>query len=392
MRRLTKEFPTDNRGNVAVLFGLIISLLLLGGGIAVDYSVAVLRKRQLDSAVDIAVLAGTKAAAAAKAEGKDDWSEIAALHATKMFELNLPPGTNYSTQSFVPVFVLDGTDVSGRGTYTARSATSVMQIFQYENIAISGESKAAVGAPSFVDVHFIVDNSSSMGIGATKADQNKMHAGTGCAFACHQGFGANDERFREAKMLALGATLRIDVMRQSIIDAVTQIKKKKPKNGNIRVALYTVSETMHVITSLNSDLDSVLKSATYIALTRGNNGGSYLTGNLTSIAKIVGTGGTGGAANDRLTYIVFMSDGVDDTVTSRYSGSSAGLARSKLAGWVDTRSIGTMTDNSYLQVFSPAPCQTMQDNKNKVLAIQIKYIAAIGFDTNPVDAYKVDFV
>lgn len=51
-------FTRDKRGNVAIIFGIVLIPLMIAMGSAVDFSRAFLKQKSLASAVDTAVLAG----------------------------------------------------------------------------------------------------------------------------------------------------------------------------------------------------------------------------------------------------------------------------------------------------------------------------------------------
>lgn len=394
---ITRKFARDEGGNIAIMFAFFLTVLLAITGMAVDYAVAIHRKKSMDSAVDAALLAGVNAAGDARKDGKANWKEVGTAAANAMYAANLPPQTNYQSISFKPEFALAGSKLTATANYSGKSFTSFMKMFHHTELTFAGRSQAALGVPSFVDVHFVVDNSSSMGIGATQADQEKMVTGTGCAFGCHQGFGVKDQRYLPSKMNDLGATLRIDLIRQAIVNVVGAIQANSPEHGNVRVAIHTLSEFLTTLAPLSADLAAVKTTAGTLTLTKGDNGGSYLSKGLEDVAALVGTGGAGSGPNDRLSYVVFLSDGVDDTLTARYDKKNyATLIQTKLAGWrattPSTQPALSKNDKSWMQAFSPSACQTMKSRGHKVLAVQIKYIAAVGFDANPLDALKVNYI
>ena len=66
--------------------------------------------------------------------------------------------------------------------------------------------------PQYIDFYLLLDNSPSMGVGATPTDVSKMVNNTSdkCAFACHD-LNDNNNYYKLAK--TLGVTTRIDVLR-----------------------------------------------------------------------------------------------------------------------------------------------------------------------------------
>src|SRR5690349_1538835 len=113
-----RTFIADSRGNVAIVFSLTFTILLLVAGLAADYAVAVHRKRSMDVALDSAVLSGARAAAEARMVGKADWRDVGKATASAMFRANLPGGTNYETLSFEPIIEVSGAEISATGSYS----------------------------------------------------------------------------------------------------------------------------------------------------------------------------------------------------------------------------------------------------------------------------------
>jgi len=56
-RRLPARFWADERGNVAILFALLLSLGTVVGALAVDEGALYLQRRELQAAVDLAAIA-----------------------------------------------------------------------------------------------------------------------------------------------------------------------------------------------------------------------------------------------------------------------------------------------------------------------------------------------
>ncbi len=387
-----RAFLKDRRGNVAIIFAFVLTILIAVAGLMVDYAVAVHRKKSMDNAVDVALLAGVTAASQAFRDEKANWATIGQDTATAMFRANLPPQSNYKELSFQATITQEGPQLKGRATYTGQSFTSFMQFFNKQTVDLSGDITVVTGLPNFIDIHFVVDVSSSMGIGASTADQKKMDDGTKCAFACHQGFGVNDTRYTPQTMNLLGATLRIDIIRRAILNVVDRLKEMNIEENNVRIAIYAVSENLTVLSELSSNLGIVRAQAAKIDLTKGNNGGSYLSKGLEDVNAKLGQGGTGRSRTNRLSYVVFLSDGVDDTSTSRYTGNSASLIANKLPGWRATTPSGQPADAAWLQAFSPSACLAMKSKGHHVVAVQIKYVATTSFTRNSVDLKKVNYI
>lgn len=368
------RFWRDESGNIAIIFALCLSVLLGIAGLAVDYAVAVDRKRSLDMAMDAAILAAVVAASDAKFSDRADWVKVGTDTAKSAFAANLPPKTNYQTKSFDPVVTFDDGQIVVRGSYAAQSSTSFMSLFGKNEVALQGSASGSARRPNFIDIHFLIDGSASMGIGAEAADQKIMTSAMNCAFACHQG-GPN-ERPQAARNA--GAKLRIDVVKDAIRNVITEIKSKRPASGTVRISLYVFSKTMVTLSAPTTDLDVAYANAAKIDLVSGTGGSSYISNTLKDLASKLSVAGDGSSANSRQSYVVFLSDGIDDSATTIVDaqGNWAGFDMVRGSTWVNTTPIKQASDKSWMQAFSPQGCTTMKANKHKVLSIQIKYLLA----------------
>ena len=104
--------------------------------------------------------------------------------------------------------------VSASVGFSANVPAVILGIFSKGSIAISGTSKAATGMPVYADFYLLLDNTPSMGVGATTADINTMVANTPdqCAFACHETVSPEGLLSLAKK---LGVKMRIDVLRSA---------------------------------------------------------------------------------------------------------------------------------------------------------------------------------
>ncbi len=90
--------------------------------------------------------------------------------------------------------------------------TMFLGVIGKTTMTVTGTSTATANMPLYIDFYLLLDNSPSMGVGATPADVTKMVNNTSdqCAFACHDLNNTNNY-YKLAK--TLGVTTRIDVLR-----------------------------------------------------------------------------------------------------------------------------------------------------------------------------------
>jgi Flp pilus assembly protein TadG len=191
------RFLADRRGNVAMLYALILPVLLFGTGFAVDYTHAMQVQTKLDSAADAAVLAALTPAmmqlpnATAQTAATNLFTAIANAQSSviagkTVLTVNVCSPTPCSAgQRVVTV------------SYTAANQNIFAGVLGYSALQIAGSSTAKASAAPNIDFYLLLDNSPSMALPATQAGINSMLAlttpnqasdtgNTGCAFACHQ--------------------------------------------------------------------------------------------------------------------------------------------------------------------------------------------------------------
>ncbi len=194
--------------------------------------------------------------------------------------------------------------------------------------------------PPFIDFYLLLDNSPSMGVGATTADINKMVANTSdkCAFACHQrdkpSTGSNRDYYSLAK--ALGVTTRIDVVRQATQNLMTTAEKTETATNQYRMAIYhfgVAADTIdaktpqpYLVSALSPNLPQAATNAAAIDLMIMPNAGynSDRQTNFNSMfaafnSSIITSVGTGESAASPQKVLFFVSDGANDSYDCAYS-------------------------------------------------------------------------
>src|SRR6185437_9386343 len=97
-----RSFCTDERGNVAVLFAFMSTVILLVAGIAIDYA----RTVNMNSRIGAAADAATLAAGRAMLDGKLNDQEVETL-AKSYVRINAEAGTGMQGTYSEPVISLD---------------------------------------------------------------------------------------------------------------------------------------------------------------------------------------------------------------------------------------------------------------------------------------------
>ena len=191
-RNLPGRVSQSIRGNVTVMFSLILPTLIFAIGMGVDYSRAVSVRARLNAAADAAVLAALTPAMLQQT------ASAAQSAASSMFNSQVRGiGSLTPDNTTVSVSV---TNPGGNAlvrqvklTYSAQSANIFAGILGVASISLTGASVAKASIPPNIDFYLLLDNSPSMSLPATSDGISLMqtltrsqYGGSGCAFACHQ--------------------------------------------------------------------------------------------------------------------------------------------------------------------------------------------------------------
>lgn len=164
--RALEKFARDRRGNISMFFGFVAIPVLIGAGMAVDYSRLVVAKSDLQAAVDAAALA----AANAYASGQSNYEAIADDHLAS----NLATSTDLVPAHIATEVVID----TAADTLTLKAKTAIpttfmalagveqMSLFDDRNNGSDGVT-STVTLPIFSDhrkgeIILVMDYSSSM--------------------------------------------------------------------------------------------------------------------------------------------------------------------------------------------------------------------------------------
>lgn len=327
LTRLVRRFCSNRSGNFAVILGIAALPLFGAVGVAVDVARALETKTRLANAADAAVLAtlasGSPALTTAMtmtgpgpiADGRQDMETF--------FKSNL----RADILSHVSVVDADvrrsNSDVTSTLRYQADVKTTFARVLGITSWPVEGMAKASISIDSAIDFYLLLDNTPSMGLGATTADINKLVDNTPdkCAFACHA-LNNTDNYYNLAKQL--GVSMRIDVVRQATQNLMDRAKKVRTYGNQFRMAVYTFGAAatnmgLTQISDLSHDLDKVKAAAGTIDLMTipyqnyNNDQQTDFDGTITALNKLIANPGTGLGGDDPQKVVFFVSDGVGDS-------------------------------------------------------------------------------
>lgn len=316
-RRSLSGFRKRRDGAVAVLFAVAALPIMGMSGSALDYAMASRTKAHIDAVADIAALAGVKISSTVPT------ATVARVNAVNSFNGNLVSGARVTLTSLNVTVSDNGLLRTAVVTYTAKVQTSFMGLFGISNMEIGGTARASSNLPTYIDFYLLLDNSPSMGIGATPSDVATMVANTAdqCGFACHDLSDPVGNYYKLAKKLKV--TMRIDVVRQATQELMETAQQTQVATGQFRAAIYTYGSSCTVtgateITALTTNLSTAKAKANAIDLMTipyQNYNNDQCTDNSRALAAVnqaITTPGDGVTAGAPQKVLMLVGDGVTD--------------------------------------------------------------------------------
>ncbi len=332
-----RRFCRDRRGNILTVFGLSAVPLLTAVGCAVDYSRVDQVRTRLQLAIDTASVGSVaKSSPGFKAAGtmtSDGPIPVGVTDANNIFNGNMVGQTGFTLNSMTAAVTKTGSNMTSTLTFSATVPTTFLAVLGSGSITVTGTSNAAATMPRYIDFYLLLDNSPSMGVGATPADITALVNATAtksnddhCAFACHDLSGASDY-YTLAK--SLGITTRIDVLRSATQKLMDTATNTQTYSNQFRMAIYDFGGTiasagLRSLFSLSSSLSSAKTAAGNIDLMTvryqndTNDEGTSFSNLFPALNNAISTPGTGTAASP-LKYVFFVSDGFADEANSSCS-------------------------------------------------------------------------
>jgi Flp pilus assembly protein TadG len=377
---MLRRFINDPTGAVAPMFAIAAIPLIGAIGAAIDYSHAAAVRTQLLAAADAASLGSVRkssaAMTAAASMSSDGPIAAGATEATKLFNAEITGAKGYTLNSVAATVTKSGTNISSKVDFSAQVPMSFMGLFGFSSVTIGGSATAANNMPLFIDFYLLLDNTPSMGVGATTTDINTMVNNTSdkCAFACHDLSNPNNY-YNLAK--SLGVTTRIDVLRSATQQLMDTARTTAAYSNQFGMAIYTFGAAAEKagltrIQSLTSNLTTSKTSAAAIDLMTvpyqnyADDTDTDLPGVLKSMQNEIPKPGDGSTSAKPLKYLFFVSDGVGDRVNG-----SPGCGRPV------TNGSDPQTGKNYVRCQEPLDsswCDAIKNNGTKIAVLYTTYL------------------
>jgi Flp pilus assembly protein TadG len=363
------RFAHDKSGNIAIIFALSLVPLVSVVGCAVDYSRANQLRSKLQSAIDAASVGSVSKTSpgfnAAGAMTGDGPIPAGVTDATNIFNANMSGVTGYTLNRMTPVMTKTGSTITSTIQFSADIPTMFLSVMSKTSMTVTGTSTSTANMPLYIDFYLLLDNSPSMGVGATPADVATMvnHTSDSCAFACHD---LNDSNNYYKLAKSLGVTTRIDVLRSATQQLMDTAASTQTYSSQFRMALYDFggssgSQGLRALFALSSSLSSAKTAAGSIDLMTvngQNDNGDQDTGFTTILPAInsaISAPGTGTSSAPQK-FLFFVSDGVADENNSGCLKPTSGSSRCQ-------------------SPINPALCTTIKNRGVKIAVLYTTYLA-----------------
>lgn len=325
MFRRLKSFFRDSAGNVAILTAFTLPLIMVMIGGAIEYGFVYHQKQKLKAAADSAALAAVNEAHAAYTNQDDvDLQELISSFAMGAFDSAVAKETLIQAPQLEVTSSVNNNVFSVTVDYDAQYRTLLAGLVGRDTFIVGGSSSATTTAASYMNINLVFDVSHSMAIGASTADQRLMGDVINCAFACHIG-GGNNTSYRRAQRA--GATMRIDVARNAAMSAIDVVERSLLLPEQASFSVYKFDNLFHEVVPVSDPNATDLRYVTgainsSIHLTEFY-GGTNIEWALQQLHARIPAGGSGATPDDRLQYLIVLTDGVEST-----------QARLPTGGWV----------------------------------------------------------
>ncbi len=192
--------PRDRRGAVAVLFATMIIPIVGVVGLAIDYGIWNEAYSSLSLAASSAALNAAKFAASAKAQGDSNYISEGVTAGQQWFLAELGQGSyaaDPGTARPTVTVSINANIITANVSYSRTVNAVFGKIFKKAQYPISVTASATMSAASYLEVVLMLDNSSSMAIGATTADMTTMMQNTPCFTTNEYSRTASDSSYKQ---------------------------------------------------------------------------------------------------------------------------------------------------------------------------------------------------
>jgi Flp pilus assembly protein TadG len=406
LKTLIGRFRRDRKANIAVIAALTMVPIIFLLGMTLDFTQALRKKEQLDAAADAAVIAAVRPAMLIQSDAVAQ----STANAIFMSVANAIPGL-VATPTPTITITDSGLQRTVSVSYNAASINNFPKVLV--NTAawpINGSATAQASSAPNMNWYLLMDDSPSMGIGASLTDINNLITATAptkqpasssqnCGFACHETNISHDGGTKDNLTIARAnsVTLRIDLVSnalnqlliswtgcpQSGISGGVMQCMSALNNTTYKAALYTFDTGLNTLATLttptlagtqisNIALMPVLYQNCVSSTSCNTDYGTDIAGALSSLNSIMPIPGLGSnSAGDTPQEVVFIvTDGVEDKISSTCPNATF-ASNNRCQQPLDTTACTALKNRGikiailyteYLQLINMGPSQNITDS------------------------------
>ncbi|MDQ1197895.1 TadE/TadG family type IV pilus assembly protein [Agrobacterium sp. SORGH_AS 787] len=322
------NFWRDKSGNFAMLTAILAVPLFGAAGLALDFSQALAVKEDLQQQADATALAAVAKnspyVAEARKMGGDGPIIVAGSSPTDLFKKEKDKKDDFDVKNVTLMVKKMGNVVESSVELDATVNTSLSSILGKDLVTVSVKSTGRYQTEKYMNFYLLLDNTPSMGVGATPQDVAKMVANTPdqCAFACHDVKSGAKSYYQLAK--DLNVTTRINVVGKATASLMDTAADTQTVSNQFRMAVYTFGEKAEdtkllEVVPLTSSLSDAKSKSSKIDLMSipyqgyNNDQQTDIDRALTQISSKMGLQGDGNSSATPEKVLFFVSDGVGDS-------------------------------------------------------------------------------
>jgi Flp pilus assembly protein TadG len=339
-----RRFLPAKGGNVAIIFAVALVPMVMATLGIIQYGMAVSIRTKLNTVADAAALQAVSSAAAltyvtSGTTGQTNATamfntQAATVHGVTISSLNVSVAPAAATSTS------PGT-LTATVTYAATLTSLAPGIFGSYFTSASGASTATATLPAYANFYLLLDNSPSMGIGASAADITKIgNVNGGCGFECHSPDALNNSGYPGYVNNGniSGVTTRLNALQTAVQTIISQAQSNQSLSGQYQFAVYTFHNSVTKVSGLSSNLSQISSDVNSIALPT-NDQSTQIADAVNWLTQNVVTSGSGnGTKNSPYQFVFLVTDGVEDhyNFNGNYTGGSYETLTSPVGTWNGT--------------------------------------------------------
>jgi len=375
---ILSAFSRARDGNIAVLFALTALPLIIAVGGALDYGFCLSNKSALQSASDAAALGGAQAANIYMSQNGTSSAQVTQAiqvgnaAAQSIFTANIKAIGSETTATLTATTTVASSAPTVVATAKSTYSPYLLRLVGIKSIPLTVTSTTTMSpSNNYYQIIFVVDVSGSMSVGGDSTTIVNMENSPSfqCGFACHDPNNlelvtatnyadANptsaavksvgpyycptsscpmvySTNFGDKRSLAkkYGYNLKIDYANTAIQSFMNQLVSYNTKfPGRYTVGIDTFGTNFKVLQAPTTNISTAATTASQIdveavtgpvAVT--NWGWTFTTNGLASALGNITNMGNGSSPTKMLTYVIFLTDGVEDIPGSQIYGRQADL-------------------------------------------------------------------